>query len=72
MGKFSLINIERDFNFNFEEGDQIVFEMPPFCTGEYGAIVKKDEKFGLYIEDDDNYFEGCGDFYVMRNGKLVE
>ena len=40
--------------------------------GDYGAIVKKDEKFGLYIEDNDNYFEGCRDFYVMRNGKVVE
>jgi hypothetical protein len=72
MAKFSLINIETDFNFKFEEGDQIIFEMPPFCSGEYGAIVKKDEKFGLYIDDDDNYFEGCRDFYVMRNGQIVE
>jgi hypothetical protein len=71
MGKFSLINIEKDFEFNFQEGDQIIFEMPPFCSGEYGAVVKKDEKFGLYIDDDDNYFEGCRDFEVHRNGEIV-
>jgi hypothetical protein len=71
MAKFSLINIEEDFKFKFEEGDQIVFEMPPFCSGDYGAIVKKDPAYGLYIEDEDNYFEGCRDFYVYRNGERV-
>jgi hypothetical protein len=71
MSKFSLINIETDFGFKFEEGDIITFEMPPFCSGEYGAVVKKDEKFGLYIDDDDNHFEGCRDFTVTRNGEIV-
>lgn len=71
MAKFSLINIQEDFKFKFEEGDQIIFEMPSFCSGDYGAIVKKDPDFGLYIEDEDNYFEGCRDFEVHRNGKLV-
>ena len=71
MAKFSLINIQEDFKFKFEEGDQIIFEMPSFCSGDYGAIVKKDPDFGLYIEDDDNYFEGCRDFQVYRNGEIV-
>lgn len=72
MKKFSLINIEEDFNFKFQEGDIITFEMPPFCSGDYGAVVKKDPDFGLYIDDDDNYFEGCRDFIVTRNGEIVE
>jgi hypothetical protein len=71
MAKFSLINVEQDFDFHFQEGDQIVFEMPPFCSGDYAAIVKKDPDFGLFIESEDNYFEGCRDFEVMRNGEVI-
>jgi len=71
MEKFSLINIEQDFDFHFQEGDEIIFEMPPFCTGDYKAIVKRDPNFGLYIDKDNNYFEGCRDFEVHRNGELV-
>ena len=72
MKKFSLINIENDFHFGFQEGDKIVFEMPSFCSGDYEAIVKRDENFGLYIDEDDNYFNGCRDFEIIRNGKVVE
>lgn len=71
MAKFSLINIEQDFDFKFQEGDEIIFEMPPFCSGDYQAVVKKDPDFGLYIEEDDNYFNGCRDFSVLRNGEVV-
>jgi len=71
MGKFSLINVSQDFDFEFEEGDKIIFEMPSFCSGDYEAVVKKDKNFGLYINSEDNYFEGCRDFIVMRNGKEV-
>lgn len=71
MKKFSLINVEKDFNFEFQEGDEIIFEMPPFCSGDYRAIVKKNPKFGLYIDDENNYFEGCRDFEVKRNGEYV-
>ena len=72
MKKFSLINIEQDFNLNFQEGDEITFEMPSFCSGEYVAIVKKDDEFGLYIDASNNWFNGCRDFFVMRNCKVVE
>lgn len=71
MKKFSLINIEQDIDFKFQKGDQIIFEMPPFCSGDYGAIVKKDPNYGLYIDEDDNFFEGCRDFYVYRNGEKI-
>lgn len=71
MDKFSLINVSQDFGINFQEGDVIDFEMPPFCSGEYKAVVKKDPDFGLYIDKDDNYFEGCRDFVVYRNGEII-
>lgn len=71
MNKFSLINISQDFQFTFKEGDEIEFEMPSFCSGEYNAVVKKDPTFGLYIDSEDNYFESCRDFIVRRKGKVV-
>jgi hypothetical protein len=46
MKKFSLINIDYDF----EEGDVIIFEMLSFCSGDYEATVISDPKFGLYID----------------------
>jgi hypothetical protein len=71
MEKFSLINISQDFNLVFKEDDVIKFEMPSFCSGDYLAIVKKDKDFGLYIDKDCNYFEGCRDFILLRNGKEI-
>ena len=69
--KTSLINVSKDFDFEFKAGDVIVFEMPSFCSGDYEAVVKADKDFGLYINEDDNYFEGCRDFIVTRNGKEI-
>jgi len=71
MEKFSLINVSEDFKLKFQEGDVIEFEMPPFCSGDYSAVVKKDKDYGLYIEDGDEYFEACRDFRVLRNGKEI-
>ena len=71
MAKFSLINIQEDFKFDFQEGDEIVFEMPSFCSGDYKATVKRDQDFGLYINSENNHFEGCRDFEVHRNGEIV-
>lgn len=67
MKKFSLINIDYDF----EEGDVIIFEMPSFCSGDYEAEVMSDPKFGLYIDQKNNYFEGCRDFEVKRKGVII-
>lgn len=72
MTKFSLINIENDFEIGLQEGDEIIFEMPSFCSGDYKAIVKKDDNFGLYIDEDNNYFDGCRSFEIQRNGKILE
>jgi hypothetical protein len=69
--KFSLINVSNDFQFSFQEGDKIVYEMPSFCSGDYEAIVKKDPDFGLYIDSSENHFEGCRDFAVIRNGEQI-
>lgn len=68
MKKFSLINID----YKFQEGDEIYFEMPSFCSGDYKAIVYKDPEFGLYIRKKDNYFKGCRDFSVKRNGEFLK
>jgi hypothetical protein len=70
MKKYSLINVEEDFGFKFQEGDEIIFEMPSFCSGDYATTVKKDENYGLYVED--QWFEGCRDFYVRRNGVVLD
>jgi hypothetical protein len=67
MKKISLINQK----FKFQENDKIIFEMPPFCSGNYEAIVKKDDDFGLYIDESNNYFDGCRDFIVIRNCKEI-
>ena len=61
--KFSLINIKGS---PLKEGDTIIFEMPPFCSGDYSAEVKRDPDFGLYIDQKDNHFEGCRDFDIRR------
>ena len=71
MEKFSLINVSADFKLKFKAGDKIEFEMPSFCSGDYEAVVMKDKDFGLYIDAEDNYFEGCRDFRVLRNGKEI-
>lgn len=46
----------------FKEGDIIYFEMPPFCSGEYSAKVKKDD-IGLYFEGN-NYMKSCRDYRI--------
>lgn len=70
MEKYSLINIQEKYGIEFQEGDEIIFEMPPFCSGDYATIVKKDPKFGLYVEY--QWFEGCRDFQIRRNGIILE
>ena len=62
MKKYSLINEKGDF----EEGDQIIFNMPSFCSGEYGALVHIDPSFGPYIPEEDNYFQGCRDYEIVK------
>ena len=71
MEKFSLINVAKDFEINFQEGDEIIFEMPPFCSGDYKAKVMLDPSFGPYIDKENNYFEGCRDFEILRNGEVI-
>lgn len=67
MEKYYLVNILKDIKKQerdkFKEGKTIYFEMPSFCSGDYEAKIYKDE-LGLYIDKDDNYFEGCRDFYI--------
>lgn len=46
-----------------EDGNTIYFEMPPFCSGDYEAIIMKDVH-GLYIYKSDDYFNGCRNFEI--------
>lgn len=62
MEKYSLINLEEDC----KEGDIIRFDMPPFCSGEYLALVKETPKGEVYIDKDDAWFEGCRDWTILR------
>jgi hypothetical protein len=50
-----------EFLASLKEGDIISFDMPPFCSGDYHAIVFEDEG-GLNIDHRDNYFAGCRDY----------
>ena len=67
--KFYLANILKDINKkyykDFKEGKTIYFEMPPFCSGDYKAKIHKD-KLGLYIDSDDNYFNSCRGWEVLK------
>lgn len=65
MKKFYLINLEEYDVLDVKEGDVIVFEMPPFCSGDYEAVVMKDNR-GLYIHKDNNHFDGCRDYEIRR------
>ena len=44
---------------NVKEGDFLYLEMPPFCTGEYKTIIKKDDE-GFYVESE--HLKGCIDY----------
>lgn len=66
MKKSYLISIEYiDLN-TISIGDRIVFEMPPFCSGDYSAVVQEDDR-GLFIDKDDDFFDGCRDFTIKKN-----
>jgi hypothetical protein len=69
MEKVYLISIEAIEPGTVNKGDTIVFDMPPFCSGNYEAEVKEDDR-GLYIDEDDAYFEGCRNWAVRKKKKL--
>jgi hypothetical protein len=60
--KFYLVNIDDTFN----DRDEIIFYMPPFCDGDYRTIVMEDDK-GLFILQSENYFKGCRDYQVTKS-----
>lgn len=49
-------------------GDEIVFHMPSFCSGDYVEQVKEDD-IGLYVS---NWYRGCRGWSIRRNGCLVK
>lgn len=62
--RYSLINVELPQD--AREGDKIIFDMPPFCSGEYEATIYRDKFFGLYINKDDAHFKGCRDYRLVK------
>jgi hypothetical protein len=48
-----------------KENDIIEFEMPSFCSGDYHAIIYKDDN-GLYIEQTNNHLSACRDYRLIK------
>ena len=64
MSKYYITNEIAKYNLKgLKSGKKIIFEMPPFCSGNYEAVIKKDD-IGFYIDSRDNYFKGCRDFEI--------
>ena len=50
----------------FTVGDKVEFEMPPFCSGDYSAIIYIDAEGDPYISKDNDYYDGCRDLCVVK------
>jgi phage FluMu protein Com len=54
-----------------QPGDEMIFFMPGFCTGDYSFKVKADKKTNKLILGNGapaNVFDGCNGYVVRRNG----
>lgn len=51
----------------FNSGDVIEFEMPPFCSGDYTAVIYLDSDGDPYINKSENYYKGCRDLFIREN-----
>ena len=49
----------------FNEGDVLDFEMPPFCSGDYSTPIYLDTDGDPYIHKDEEYFKGCRNYYII-------
>lgn len=56
----------------YKEGDTLVFEMPPFCSGDYSAKIYLDNDGDPYIKRKDNYMNGCRTYWIYSSDKEVE
>lgn len=63
--KYYLVNCDYEGFDTIAEGDEIIFTMPPFCSGDYRATVMKDEK-GLFIPKRNNFLQGCRDYEIVK------
>lgn len=50
----------------FKDGDVVVFDMPPFCSGDYSAKVYIDNDGDPYIKRSLNFYDGCRDLYITK------
>lgn len=67
MDKHKRVYIKQWFDDNqeFKQGDTLVFEMPPFCSGDYTAKIHLDSDGDPYIKKSKNFYKGCRDVYVI-------
>lgn len=53
----------------FNDGDILVFDMPPFCSGDYSTVIHLDNDGDPYIDKSESYYEGCRDYYIRKQTK---
>jgi hypothetical protein len=53
----------------FTKEDTLVFDMPPFCSGDYSAKIYLDNDGDPYIDEDEDYSDGCREMFVVKNYK---
>jgi len=56
--------------FEVKAGDKLIFDMPPFCSGDYEAKVKEDQ-LGLYVKSKDCWFEGYRNYWFYKKEENV-
>lgn len=60
---------------SFNDGDIIVFEMPPMYTilrGDYSAVVYLDSDGDPYVDKMESFFRSCRDYYIRVNEGVGE
>lgn len=50
----------------YNEGDTLLFEMPPFCSGDYTAKIYLDTDGDPYIEKSKDFYKGCRDYFIQQ------
>lgn len=70
MKQYLIQLFQEDLNLlkNAKESDVIDFDMPSFCSGEYSAVIYKDEN-GLYINKKDNFLNSCRNYTLIKKNQ---
>ncbi len=54
----------------FEQGDKLIFDMPPFCSGNYTAKIYLDNDGDAYIKKSKDYSSGCNNVFILHKNKV--